>query len=88
MGGWPEGKTKGFIKTSLQGGWPECQVWADRWVEGEGKGGVYGPLLMKQKNKCFVIYIARKRIFFYDVIVKKKKALLITTSGVQRGSWS
>ena len=40
MGGWPEGKTKSFTKTSLQGGWPECEVWADRWVEGEGKGGV------------------------------------------------
>ncbi len=33
------------------GGWLVCEVWADRWVEGEGKGGVLGPLLMKQKQK-------------------------------------
>ena len=24
------------------GGWPVCEVWVDRWVEGEGKGGVWG----------------------------------------------
>ncbi len=33
-------------------GWAVCEVWADRWVEGEGKGGVKGPLLMKQKKKA------------------------------------
>jgi hypothetical protein len=41
------------------GGWPEG--WVKEWVEGEGKGGVKGPLLMKPKKKgiiCFVIYIA------------------------------
>jgi len=32
-------------------GWAVCQVWADRWSEGEGKGGVKGPLLMKPKKK-------------------------------------
>jgi hypothetical protein len=35
------GKTKGFIKPLAKKeklGWPE--VWADRWVGGEGKGGV------------------------------------------------
>ena len=59
---------------------------SDRWVEGEGKGGVKGSLLMKQKKKgkiCFVIYIAGERFFFiYEVIAKQKKknALLITTS--------
>jgi hypothetical protein len=51
---------------------------SDRWVEGEGKGGVKGSLLMKQKKKgkiCFVIYIAGKRkifVFIYEVIVKQK----------------
>jgi hypothetical protein len=29
MGGWVDG-------------WVGCEVWADRWVEGEGKGGVKG----------------------------------------------
>ena len=47
------------------------------WVEGEGKGGVYGPLLMKQKKGgeiCFVIYIAGESFFFiYEVFVKQKK---------------
>ena len=58
------------------------------------KGGVQGPLLMKQKKKeiiCFVIYIPgeRKRFFFiYEVIVKKKKknGLLITTHSFVLGT--
>ena len=80
------------------GGWQAvCEVWVDggmggfkervdRWVKGEGKGSVQGPLLMKQKNKgkiCFVIYIAGERFFFiHEVFVKQKKenALLITTN--------
>jgi hypothetical protein len=33
MGGWVGGG---------MGGWLVCEVWADRWVEGEGKGGVKG----------------------------------------------
>ncbi len=45
-----------------------CEVWADRWVEGEGKGLVYGAVTYEAKKRgkiCFVIYIAGKRIFFY-----------------------
>jgi hypothetical protein len=49
-------------------GWAVCEVWY--------KGGVKGPLLVKQKIKgkiCFVICIAGKRIFFiYEVIVEQK----------------
>jgi hypothetical protein len=34
---------KGGFKEWVDGwaeGWVVCEVWADRWVEGEGKGGV------------------------------------------------
>ena len=41
-----EGKTKGFIKTKSLGwkggwvgGWAVSEVWVDRWVESEDKGG-------------------------------------------------
>ena len=42
---------KGGLRYGWMGGWPVCKVWADRWVEREGKGGVLRPLLMKQKKK-------------------------------------
>jgi hypothetical protein len=45
MGGWGDG-------------WAVFEVWVDRWVEGE-KGGVKGPLLMKQNKK------GRKYAVFY-----------------------
>ncbi len=57
---------KGGFKEWVDGwaeGWVVCEVWADRWVEGGGKGGLYRPLLMKQKKKakiCFVIYIGKR----------------------------
>ncbi len=35
---WDKVKTKGFIKPLALGG---CEVWVDRWIEGEGKGGVW-----------------------------------------------
>ncbi len=41
------GKTKGFIKplalgwAEWVGGWVGCEVWVDRWAEGEGKGDVW-----------------------------------------------
>ena len=47
------------------------------WQRDGYKGGVKGPLLMKQKKKgeiCFIIYIAEKEFFYlfiYDVIVKQ-----------------
>jgi len=31
---WDKVKTKGFIKPLALGG---CEVWVDRWIEGEGK---------------------------------------------------
>jgi hypothetical protein len=31
--------------------WAVCEVWVDRCVEEEAKGGVKGPLLMKQKKR-------------------------------------
>ncbi len=31
--GWRDGWVVG-----VRYGWPVCEVWADRWVEGEGKG--------------------------------------------------
>jgi hypothetical protein len=36
------GKTKGFIKPLALGGGMggRCDVWADGWAEGEGKGGI------------------------------------------------
>jgi hypothetical protein len=43
MGGWV-GVRYGRIGrwvTGGMGGWPVCEVWADRWVEGEGKEGEY-----------------------------------------------
>jgi hypothetical protein len=47
------------------GGWPVCEVWADRWVQGEGKGGGCGfSSLVKQNKKakiCFVIHIAGEK---------------------------
>ena len=59
----------------LRNGWVVCKVWADRWAEGEGKGGVEGPLLMKQKkreNLLRNLHRRRKNFFFiYDVIVKQ-----------------
>ena len=35
MGGWVGGGMGGW-----QDGWAVCEVWVDRWAEGEGKGGV------------------------------------------------
>jgi hypothetical protein len=49
-------------------GWAVCEVWVDRWVEG-GKGGVKGPLLMKQKkggvNLFRNLHRRRKNLFIY-----------------------
>jgi len=36
--------TEGLIQEGWVAGgmgvWPVCAVWVDRWVEGEGKGGI------------------------------------------------
>ena len=35
------GQTEGLkVGCGGMGGWPVCEVWVDRWVEGEDKGGV------------------------------------------------
>jgi hypothetical protein len=43
------GRRNGFCRVkdsiepeALRARWVVCEVWADRWVEGEGKGGVKG----------------------------------------------
>jgi hypothetical protein len=59
MGGWRDG-------------WAVCEVWVDRWVEGEGKGGVKGPLLMKKKKgggNYAVFYFTGERIFFFTFMM-------------------
>jgi hypothetical protein len=57
MGGWRDGRAV-------------CEVWVDRWAEGEGKG-VYGfSSLVKQNKKgknCAVFCFAGKRKFFFYI---------------------
>jgi len=47
-------------------GWAVCEVWVDRWVEGEGKGE-YRAVTSEAKKKgkiCFVIYIGERFLFY------------------------
>ena len=43
MGGQRDGWAEGWVdgRCVRHGGWPVCEVWVDRWAEGEGKGGVW-----------------------------------------------
>ena len=52
--------------------WPVCELWADRWVEGEGKREYRGRYLWSKKKKdkiCFVIYIAAKKKNCYFIFM-------------------
>jgi len=64
MGGWRDG-------------WAVCEVWVDRWVEGEGNGEYRGRYLWSKKKKWKITLSftsPEKEFFFiYDVIVKQKK---------------